>query len=351
MANRLKKMKYSSVDMVKRGANPEAHFKLAKSIDDDMEGGETMSKGLFDKLVEAVSKSLGREVVVEKTMSNPSDEAFESSCAIYESFASIMDDVSIAKEDKIELMQKSLEEFTEDIQSRMESWADGCGTIEKSVENNRIEMMKLVRDRIDSVIKADEQDDDFSDDDDDKEEEDKDLEKDCKKKVEKGEDEDMMFDVNKMTPEDLETFNILKAKYSEEDNKGNEMHPEVKKALEEVEEMKKSLEMKEMKEIAKKYEVIGKSVDETAEKLYNLKKSSEEAYNSVIATYDEMLNIQNSTGIFKEYGSNRGGAGATDLMGIVQELRKSYPQASEAELVVKAYEQNPDLDRVTGQRH
>ncbi len=43
-----------------------------------------------------------------------------------------------------------------------------------------------------------------------------------------------------------------------------------------------------------------------------------------------------------------GKAGATDLDGVVAELRKSMPNATQAELVIKAYETNPNLDPYTG---
>ena len=46
--------------------------------------------------------------------------------------------------------------------------------------------------------------------------------------------------------------------------------------------------------------------------LYNLKKSDVNAYNDVLAVYDETLKMQESTGIFKEYGSNQSSAGMND---------------------------------------
>ena len=163
-----------------------------------------------------------------------------------------------------------------------------------------------------------------------------------------------MIDVAKMSPEDKAILDELKKKYAGEEGaegegveKSAEIHPEVQKALDEVAEIKKSLEMEKLTAVAKKYEVLGKKADETAKMLYDLKNSNEEAYNSVVKAYDEMVDTVEKSDVFKEYGSNREGSGS-DLEGIVTDLRKSAPEMSYEQAVIKAFEINPNLDPMTG---
>lgn len=89
-----------------------------------------------------------------------------------------------------------------------------------------------------------------------------------------------------------------------------EQSPEIKAALEELSNLKKSFEMKEMTEVAKKYAPLGKKEDELAQTLYDMKKSNEANYNAYIAILDESLAMVEKSGLFAEIGKS-GNAGGS----------------------------------------
>lgn len=91
------------------------------------------------------------------------------------------------------------------------------------------------------------------------------------------------------------------------------------------EDLKKSLEVKELIEIAKKYEPIGEDKVELAKKLYDYKKSNEAYYNDYLALLDKALTMQNESGLFDEFGTAMSGQNATDL----DEVFKSYDQRAD----------------------
>lgn len=278
--NKLKDITVKSVDVCTRGANQEADIVLTKS----MEGGETVSvynritKMLHGMVSDAIAEKLD---VFEKAMQASED--------------SIVNDESMDDEAKIDMLNKSMDQYFE---------------------------------AINKAIAEDDEDPDEEDPDDDYDEEE--------------DDDDMEFDVTKMSDEDRALFEGMKKKYGKKQvEKSDEIHPEVKKAMDEVAELRKSLEMAELTNIAKQYEVCGKKPEELAEKLYAMKKSDSAAYDEYVSLLDEMKKTHES-GIFKEYGSNRSGA-HTDLSAAVGEVRKQFPNLSAAEAVVKAYELNPEL--------
>ena len=162
------------------------------------------------------------------------------------------------------------------------------------------------------------------------------------------------MNVNKMNENDRAAYEALKKKYEPEESKQQTLHPEVKKALKEAEtakqelqELKKSLELKEFENIAKQYEVIGKNTEELAAKLYGLKKSNEQSYNDYIAMLDEMVEMTQASGIFKEYGSNRAGAGSQKQQAEqrIQELMKSDSNLTYQQAFVRVCEESAELKK------
>ena len=89
-----------------------------------------------------------------------------------------------------------------------------------------------------------------------------------------------------------------------------EQSPEIKAALEELANLKKSFEMKEMTEVAKKYAPLGKKEDELAKTLYDMKKSNEANFNAYITILDESLAMVEKSGIFAEIGKSAGNSGS-----------------------------------------
>lgn len=122
----------------------------------------------------------------------------------------------------------------------------------------------------------------------------------------------------------------------------SETSPEIQAALEEMQALKKSIEMKEMTEVAKKYAPLGKKEDELAKTLYDMKKSNEDNYNAYIAILDESLGIVEKSGIFSEIGKSAHGASSGGAVAKAeakaQEIMKSDPNMGYAAAIAKAWE-------------
>ena len=130
-------------------------------------------------------------------------------------------------------------------------------------------------------------------------------------KIERKEDQDMLtVDKSKFTPEELQQYQALIAKAAVDPEAGEkEMEeekppfppkkktekaevetmeksasPEITAALERMENLAKSIEMKEMTEIAKKYAPLGEKEDDLAKTLYDMKKSNPDNYNAYIGS-------------------------------------------------------------------
>jgi len=140
------------------------------------------------------------------------------------------------------------------------------------------------------------------------------------------------------------------------------MHPDVKKALEgfeaikkaqaaeiakqtsELAELRKSVEIERMTNFAKKYELIGKKSDELAVKLYGLKKAGGTAYDDYVGLLDEHLSTVEKSGLFRELGNNTSGSGDTGdkLKAAASEIAKSG-NVKGIDAIIKAFEDNPEL--------
>lgn len=106
-----------------------------------------------------------------------------------------------------------------------------------------------------------------------------------------------------------------KAEVEEMEDTKKSASPELTAALEQLESLKKSFEMKEFSEIAKKYAPLGKNETELAQTLYDMKKSNEANYNAYIAVLDESLGLVEKSGLFSEIGKSAGnGSAATSAV-------------------------------------
>lgn len=117
------------------------------------------------------------------------------------------------------------------------------------------------------------------------------------------------------------------AKKAEVEDMTKSASPEITAALEELETLKKSIEMKEFTEIAKKYAPLGKKEDELAQTLYDMKKSNEGNYNAYVEILDQSLGLVEKSGLFTEVGksfsSNDGGNVQAKVEAKAQEIMKS----------------------------
>ena len=364
---KLKKIHLTSVDMVRRGANQEAYINLYKSAGDAPEEPETppgapgapntdeIPQGLVKSIVEAVkgflSKGEAEAAYPEDTGMTPEElekaaETFQTRIDMQEvrdnrwryqdalnmSIDSILQDDTLAVEKKEEMMAESILQFSN-------AYMEMCEKLLKATANTKTVTQPTL-----AVGKSQDEDPDYN---------------------EEGE-EEMKIDKSRFTPEELDQYEALLAKGKVEDDepetkpeedeetvdKSAEMHPEVKKALEDMEALKKSLEMKEMTDIAKKYAPLGKKEDELAATLYEMKKSSQASYDAYIAVLDQNLDLVNKSGIFEEIGkSGRGSASGNvaksepvaKIEGIAKGYMEKDPSLDYNTAVAKAWENNPDL--------
>lgn len=325
MATKLDEMEIDSVDLCKKGANQRAIIKLLKSVDDGEDHG---SMGVIAKLADALQKALDGGNIEQQpiTKAAGTEQVRATTDALRKSLESIISDDSMTPVEKHDMMAESLQQFTLEATDLMDGWAEAIWKAEDYTEGDP---------EYDPDEDPDQEEASYMEPGDDPEEE----------NFEKGVFTMANFHVEKMSSEDRKALEALAKKYGAVEDPEQEIHPDVQKAIDEVAELRKSLEIKELESIAKKYEVIGKKAEDLAPKLYELKKAGEQHYNDFVALLDEQVQMAES-GIFKEIGTSRGAA--NDLEATVSELMKADPTMTRAQAVCKAYEMNPGLDRFTG---
>ena len=140
-----------------------------------------------------------------------------------------------------------------------------------------------------------------------------------------------------VTPEQTE-----KAEIEEMEKTQKSASPELTAALEQLADLKKSIEMKEFSEIAKKYAALGKKEDELAQTLYEMKKSNEANYNAYVAVLDESLGLVEKSGVFTEIGKSAHGAAVSGAVAKAElkaaEIMKADPNLTHTEAIAKAWE-------------
>ena len=131
------------------------------------------------------------------------------------------------------------------------------------------------------------------------------------------------------------------------------LNPVVKAQLEALMKFKEEAEAKELKEIAKKYAILGKTEDELLPVLKSTKAASQEAYDQLITTLDGAVAAVEKSGVFGEIGKNGHAtqvgksAAPTTAEAKIDSIAKSYmekaPGMAYSDAVAKAWEDNPDL--------
>ena len=358
MATKLKDLKLTSVDLVDRGANPDAHIRLFKRKKVAEESDTEVKK-------DATTFS---ENVQQERLYKVTQEMFDFSYAFSDSLSSIIWDDEMDETAKLDMMYKSLDEFAETIRNSAPMWSTGkC--IDKAVSKQKKPesqiqafdaFWKAMTNEItgpdnnsEAVVKGDNhpQGDDNPQ---------EDNHSQIKEEI------DLKIDKSKMTPEEQAQLADFEKKYGVEDSAASavqELHPDVKKALAEFEEVKKAqaaeiakqkdelealrkrVEMEQLAGFAKKYEVIGKKSDELAQKLYDLKKAGGTAYSDYVGLLDEHLATVEKSGLFRELGRNTSGSADVNdkLEMAAAEFKKSIQGLNNTEALIKAFEANPEL--------
>jgi hypothetical protein len=386
MANKLKNLKITSTDLVDQGANPDAHIRLFKrKTAPDAAPADPAPETLLQKAIAALQGVFGEAPV--KKSANTFDEEMQQErqrkvtgqmwdfCyALCDSLSSITWDDELTDDDKRNKMNTSIDQFASTMREAIPLWSAG-NTIEVQNDGSVVAKSAALDELLLKYAKAVGGSTN---------------ENDTKKSAnsQKEETDTMRIDKSKMTPEELTAYEAIEKKYGMAEPEGTtptaapadagngngsvakgaeqsagetgsaapDMHPEVKKALAdmaeirkaqtaEIDELKKSLEIKDLTMVAKKYEIIGKKAEELAPKLYDLKKAGGTAYDDFVGLLNEQVTLVEKSALFSEIGTARGGISGSDakLETAIAEVRKNNSDISSPEAVVKAFENNPEM--------
>lgn len=352
---KLKKLEVNSVDLVPAGANPDAHINLFKSKEE---------RPAWNRFVGLVKKSLGMdEADIEAVYAEHfcpvnkqriENEIWDYTSALRDSFSSIMKDAELNSEDRCEMLQKSMDEFTTAMNEVIPLWSTGQEALQKSLDDDAIELYKqleieALEERL-AVLKA-EDEEEFE------EPEEEELEEDNFEEPEEDEDEefedepeereenkDMKINKSLLNAEEQAQLEAIIAKAAMGDTPEFD---ELKKMNDEVAELKKALAMKDMETVAKGYEILGKDTEELTKSLYAMKQAGQEVYDEYVRALDIAKSERENSGMFTEIGkSNTEGDGSTvqaRINAAAAEIMKADPSLNAVTALAKAWEQNPAL--------
>ena len=343
-----------SVDLCQQGANPDAHICLFKNVDGKPQNSDpnppanapTAETSLFEKFANYLVNAF------KSSANNFPVEEFEKDAMSFNNIT--------ARQEVDENLWKYLRAFEESVNSIVRD-----GDIEAAQKTTKLnETLSQFSTKMQSLfpVLVGVNDNDG-------------VQEGVDKSKEEGDDNmDFNFDnidKSKLTAEEMATFQELAKKSMtapvEETPAepapvvtekaapvAEETNPVIAKALQELEDMKKSYsEMMEQQaknhelEVAKKYTPLGKKPEELADTLYNLKKSGEANYNAFVAALDANLELANKSNLFTEVGKNTHGATASGAEAKLSEIAKGFmkddPNLNFNAAMVKACETNPEL--------
>lgn len=352
---KLKKLEVNSVDLVPAGANPDAHINLFKSKEE---------RPAWERFVGMVKKTFGMdeadiEAVYAEHFSPVNKQRIENeiwdyTSALRESFTSIMKDADLDADGRTDMLTKSMDEFTTAMQEVIPLWSTGQEALQKSLDDETVELYKQLEieslmDRI-AVLKAGDEDTDEEDGEEGLEDEEDNEE------IPKEEEEEMRIDKSRLTTEEQLALDaiIKKSIITEEvdetvakaDETVVEQPAELQKMHDRVEELEKALAMKELEDVAKGYDILGKDTEELAKSLYAMKQAGAEAYAEFVGALDIAKSAKENSGIFTEIGKSRtetAGGIENKIEAYASEIQKADPSLSRVQAIAKAWEQNPDL--------
>ena len=390
MSTKLENLKVTKVDFVDEGANPEAHTLIKKNKDkNSVPDGDEKHQSIIHKLFSFIGKAAGMkeseiDTAVEEITKGDSlsfaerlaivenskiaDEIWDICIALQSSLCSILYDEDLDSVGKATSMQKSLDEFQTAVNGYISKWSGGAlvGIAKDNNEVNEsdVEIMKSAVDRLNENIK-------------------KAIGTIPETVESKGEEREMRIDKSKLTETERAFYEAIEKKYGVEaaeptqagsgtdapamdgqvtksvkpaevnidedrtDDIYKGMHPTVRAELESLKKFREDVEDKEMYEIAKKYEIIGKKADELAPVLKSLKAAGGTAYTDMIAVLDQTVETVQKSGVFSEIGkSGHGDADNTPeakIESIAKGMMEKDSTLSYNMAVAKAWEDNPDL--------
>lgn len=415
MSTKLKGLKVKKVDFVDQGANQDANIMLFKRKDGAPEQEvpenqpEAPKQNVWHKMFGAIAKAAGLKQeeadrmvsMIEKSgaesfgsMMNRrkneeiTDEIWDCCYALHSSLCSIMWDEELDNMAATQAMSESLDQFLATVKESASEWISGRTTgISKTTESmtqEEWELMKRAKDRLEDVLKEAPEN------------------KDDEEETPKGDNEEMKIDKSKMTPAERAFYEDIEKRYgAEESAAGGEatpdqpaavpasqtpaattptaedavakalntlglgntaedagtddiykgLNPVLKAKVEELLKFKQDTEDKELHEVAKRYEIIGKKEDELFPVLKQLKAAGGTAYDDVIAVLNQTKETVEKSGVFGEVGKSGhapgnagtpGNAWATAETRAV-ELMKSKAGITKAQALDQVFQSDPEL--------
>ena len=361
MATKLKHLKVTNVDFVDEGANPDAYIKLIKRKDDaagepGAGANSSAGAGFFKRLSSGIAKMFGvaqepvsAEQDVEKNsvgfdeaygeMKNRRvcDEVWDVCYALNQSLCSILSDGELTGEATRTAMLESLEEFDAAAKNFVEQWSAGktANVVLKNIPMDA-ESLALAKAAVAAINEQIEKhkpsgNDPVSTDDA------------AKNNGDEPEGDDTMkIDKSKMTPAELAFFESIEKRYGSDEGQTPpaaapavpapdvakslttpaapaapaapayaQLDPAVQAELDSLRKFREDSLDRELREVAKKYAIIGKKEDELFPVLKSMKAAGGTAYNDYLAVLDEAVNMANTSAAFTEVGK-RGNGSAPD---------------------------------------
>lgn len=130
------------------------------------------------------------------------------------------------------------------------------------------------------------------------------------------------------------------------------LHPLVAAEIQRLRKRADEAEERELMEVAKKYEIIGKKPEDLVPTLKSLKAAGGTAYNDMIGILDSAVSMAEAGGTFEEIGKSGHGRTGTpvaksDSEAKIESIAKGYmekdPNLNFTDAVAKAWENNMDL--------
>lgn len=378
----------------------------AAAVTQDGGGGER-NPGIWKKLAALIAKAagMGQEEIdsameeIEKDGSSSfnerlneaknrkiADEIWDLCYALQSSLCSILNDEDLDSTGSLTAMQSSVEEFCGVVKDSIQQWSEGkAASIVMKGEDMTdadLDIMKSARDRLTEAIEKASAT---------MEEPENSIEQ------PKGDDEmGIRIDKSKMTPAERAFYEDIEKRCGvddggaeppeegvekkantdgngsgggkEDDEEGKPgvkkssshaentdqddiykgLHPAVRAEMESLRKFRQDAEDKELREVAKKYAIIGKKEDELVPLFKGLKAAGGTAYNDMIAILDQTVETVEKSGAFSEIGkAGRDSSGSTSSEAKIAGIAKGYME-KDASLsynaaVAKAWEENPDI--------
>lgn len=401
MATKLKNLRIKKVDFVDVGANPDAHIRMTKRKDGkEQSTGENSEKntGFWKRLLGFIGNAAGMdqeeidsamdaiqkgdsvsfsEKYSEAKNRKIAEEIWDTCWALQSSLCSILNDEELDSISTQTAMQESLDEFHAIVQESITQWSSGktASIVKKSeeVSEAELEIMKSAAERLNKAIEKAAKDAESKGK----------SEKDGSGKNEnsKGDEEEMKIDKSKLTDAERAFLDSIEKRYGVEgqpaalatetstvplveksapqtetpeqqsaDDGGiyKDLHPAVKAELEELKKFREATEERELSQIAKKYEIIGKKQEELVPLFKNLRAAGGTAYDEMIAVLDQTVAMVEKSGAFSEIGKSGHGSSATGAVKAkVDTIAKGYmekdPTMDYTTAVAKAWEDHPEL--------